>query len=263
MFKIILYTCIFLAAACKPQLKTATHSGTEIKTLSSETWHCSMPYQVASDSLYKFVIAKNYSLAKELGFKSPNYSDSLLKAKFYDPNPMSLQDNFVKECQTYLIKKLGKELFCNNLYLTLNSYGIDKGNNLDRRYLTFYFMMPGIVSKKTNIWTGFNLEIAEFKFSLLCSGRDKANIILPENIPDCGNRLDCGYLITRDSAVQIAIANHFISDSSQYILRSDGMYWMLFVEEQKLNYTRSLKIHMQTGLFKEDHIKPSDDVMDK
>jgi len=198
-----------------------------------------------------------------LGFKSPYYSDSALKASFYDPNPKYLQDDFVKECQMYLIKKLGAELYCKNLYLTLNSYGIDKGSEMDRRNLTFYFMMPGIASKKPNLWTGQSLEVAEFKFSVICTGRDKAKIIFPENLPNCKTRLDCNYIINRDSALQIAVANHFISDSSQYLLRSDGRYWMLFVDEQKLNLTRTLKINMQTGLFKEDSIQSANDIMDK
>lgn len=217
---------------------------------------------VTSDSLFSFAKITTSQKGKELGFKPTNYSDSLLKANFYNPNPRFSQDSFAKACQKYLFERLGEQLYCNNLYLTMNSFGVDKGYKMDKRHLTFFFLMPTIISKKAEMWTGKHLEHTQFSFTVNY-GPGYPEFIFPDNIPNCHGSPNCDYIINRDSAITIAKRNILISDSTKFTLTADGTYWRMSVDDATLNASRKIKIHMQTGEFNQEIFYPENDTPER
>jgi hypothetical protein len=261
MLKIAIVSLLSLTVACRPPLKTSKLS--KLTDTIQILKNCSIPYMVTSDSLFSFVQITTSQRGMKLGFPLKIYSDSLLKANFYNSNPKYLQDSFVKACQRYLFERLGEQLYCNNLYMTMNSFGIDKGYKMDRRNLTFYFLMPTIISKKAEPWTGMQLEHTQFLFSLNISNPDFPVFIFPENVPDCNGSSDCGYRINRDSAILIAKRNNLLSDTTKFALTADGIYWRMSIDDYVLDTSRKIKINIQTGEIKQEISYPANDVMER
>jgi hypothetical protein len=262
MYKVIVLSCIFSVAACRPQLKITNKPDTTKQNTSNSVSGCNIPYDVDSDSLFNFALHTNTQRARVLGFKPKSYSDSTIGATFYRKTPQSTQDSCLRICQQYLFAHLGAYLYCNNLYLTINSFEIDQ-NNCNIRYLTFNFLVPHVVTFKTNIWTGKNLANTEFKFTIDYRDKKAPKITIPENVPDCKDLLDCGFTINRDSAITLLKKNHYLQDGLKenvdYSLTTNGREWE-FKHADKKTGILFIKINMQNGLISKQMAYFEDDI---
>ncbi len=246
MHRVTLLMVFVLTMACKPSLKQLNHSDPKVNPIESKD-SCGFPYQVRSAELVKTGLQNYFKLTHKSSYPYPT-------SNYYDENPVKEQDSFALASQNYLRSKLGEWLYCNNLYITPNSFGITRDSLQDQRSIVFFFLMPGIVSEEPNQWTGKKLEVAYFQFVLDLKDKSGAKMILPKNVPDCGNSPDCMYKVTRDSAIGIAKSNNYISDTTNYSLVTDGINWTMVVYKNGKRPQEKMIINMQTGKFRWEKI---------
>jgi len=224
---------------------------------------CGYPIHVTVDSLINY-LDKDFTkkLLEKTGQKE------IVKRKFLysdSPSIKAKYDSAFNKCEDYLIERLGKCIYCNYIDIDANhflcgynfiretnkaTYTPNSNSVLAVRY---GLQLPNLINKKSYGYKGYincQYERIEIEFKIKTNSDSSLTVIYPTNIPDCKNypNCDCGFVITRDSAIAIVKRIGFIQDNDKIrdMNPDDGINWIIELAE-KAGVTKSIKINLRTG----------------
>lgn len=208
---------------------------------------CGYPIHVSADSLVNFVI-KDYK--KRTG-RNISYTDEQWRKDFYDNTRDIKYEAAFNKCQDYLIQRLGKYVYCNYIDMTLNSFEIwryrQNSKLFDGINLHYGLQLPNLkLSQRSGGYLDLKYERIDIKFQFQLQADSSLSIIYPTNVPDCKGLPDCGFIITKDKAIEIAKKNDFLHDNDKYRIITDGINWEITLAEDK-GIIKSVTINLQTG----------------
>jgi hypothetical protein len=210
---------------------------------------CHMPWNVSADSMVRFTLSEY----KRRFHKSvlPN-SDEFFRIYYYDETRGIKYDEAFRKTREHLVRKLGAEVFCRYVYLTMNSFTM-KGDSF---ILKYYFLIPGISldpDEKPNPWFDTSLQDITFKYRMLVQKDGSLKISYP-SVPDCHGLPDCGIKVTRAGAYSIVQELGWENPPPLYCdtyeIRNEGMYWIIERIEGLGGspvLVKQMRVHMQTG----------------
>ena len=217
--------------------------------LKAQEMPCKYPLNVSADSLVNFV---KHDFARRTG-KPPQIDPEDWQMYFYD-NTRGINFSVAyAQAQDFLMKRLGRSVYCNYVDLTLNSFEINATNS-DEFYLTFMLQLPGLENPKQQGYMQYQYEVIPIKFTMNLQPDNWLSITYPTNVPDCGGQPDCGFKITKDKALSMARANNIITNSVDYLIDTDGKDWLLKTSSDGWNKINLYRINLQTGAISEKQV---------
>ena len=206
---------------------------------------CRVPVSVNADSLFeyakqKYIAAAGTSITPELIEHWTAYK--------YDKNDENNLDDAFKICQKHLISKLGENVYCKYINLTID--GFSRKEYLPGLYrLTYLFEPSPILNKNNSSNQHYMYQKISYDYLIQFFSDKQFEITFP-NVPDCNGTEDCGYIITLDKAVEIAFNAKFLNDTIRYNIQSDGFNWIITTYDTCSRSTmNSLQINLKTGKY--------------
>jgi hypothetical protein len=215
-----------------------------IPAFSQNPYQCHYPIHVSADSLLNIIIHDICYPCKNCKYV-PCQSCEDWKKDFDDKLNGIKIDSALWKCQDYLIEHLGSSVYCNYINMYLNSFT----GRPNRWRLSFGFQLPNLKLKNRQmIGTLYSeYEYVNFEFVLTLLKDSSIIITYPDNVPNCNGLLDCGFVYTKEKAIELAKNIGFLNDSSRYYIKPDGINWQIDIAEDKHGQTKTIKINIQTG----------------
>ena len=196
---------------------------------------CHYPSHVSADSLINIIIKK------DIHYNCPSCEE--YKKNFEGKIQGIKYDSALWKCQNYLIQHLGSSVYCNYVDMYLNSF------NAPSNYfvLSFGLQLPNLKHKQRWGTKDCQYERVNIEFRFKLQKDSSISITYPTNVPDCNGLPDCGFVYTKEKAIEVAKNTGFLNDSSKYYMEPDGINWVIDLAEDKHGQTKTIKINIQTG----------------
>jgi len=205
--------------------------------------NCKIPLHVTVDSLNNFLmkdflISTYQTTIPENGIKHRKQLDSLISQtkKF---------DSFRWCCENYLLKKLGKDVYCNYIDIISSTCCAIETRPTNAFLLRYHLQLPNLIRSGKHGWRQTNYELIDITFKLVINTDSTLQIIYPTNIPDCKGLPDCGFIITKDKAIAVLKKKNILPDDIKYYIEADGINWVIMFEDKEA--IKTIKINLQTG----------------
>jgi len=175
---------------------------------------------------------------------------------FFSKKSTKLQvkyDSAFYKCEDYLIKRLGKSFYCNYLVIDVNNFIVGHLNNqntITDIVITFGFQLPNLTYVHRYGPHGYihcQYEVVKVNFGIIIQSDSSLTIKYPKIVPECNGLPDCGFKVTRDSALSIAERMGFRKEANTYEkINTDGLNWNIEYEDKE-GESWIIKIDLKTG----------------
>ncbi len=210
---------------------------------------CRYPLQVSADSLVNFV-RKDFEWRTG---KPTQIEPEDWKMYFYDNTRGINFTSAYNQAQQFLLKKLGREVFCRYTELMLSSFEINP-ENPNEFFLTYFLQLPTLENLHQVGYMQFNYEVIPLKFSFYLQPDNSLNIVYPVVVPECNGQPDCGIKITKEKALNMARTRSIISDKVDYFVETDGKDWIIKTSPDGGKTVNLHRINLQTGEVSEKQV---------
>jgi hypothetical protein len=204
---------------------------------------CKIPLHITVDSLNNLLMTAflrdTHQKSVPIGAKQHRKELDSLKSQTKD------FDSIRWCCENYLLKKLGKDVYCNYIDIispTCCSIETRPTNGFTLRY---QMQLPNLLTPSViHGWRATNHELVDIIFQLIVNTDNTLQIIYPTNVPDCKGLPDCGFVITKDKAIDILKKNGILPENKKYSINTDGIDWVVVFEDGAI---KTVKVDLQTG----------------
>ncbi len=210
---------------------------------------CKYPIHVSADALVKSV---RQDFEKRTG-KPPQIEEEDWKLYFYDNTRGLNFDTAYWHAQKFLIQKLGREVFCNYVEMSLHSFEIN-ADNTNEFGLTFFLQLPNLENPKQQGYMQFKYEVLPLKFTFYPKADNSLSIIYPPFVPECNGLPDCGFKITKDKALALARSKNIITNNVDYFVETDGKDWIIKTSPDVGKTINLHRINLKTGELSEKQV---------
>jgi len=222
MHKVIWYMLIMLViGSCRSQLQDTKEQDRSISKNDGVTF-CKIPLNIGADSLSKLIQYETEVRFKD-DYRFSTY-DRLAINKFNECLKNGIKiDEALKECQKYLLDKLGSHVYCNYLYLMFNTISITESKNVT---ICFGFSLPNLRTNTKSIWADSLLDEWAICFYLPYQEDGKLVINYPV-LPDCTESFDCGFIFSKQMVIDTLYKSNFLKmgDTFTTELSEDFQSW--------------------------------------
>lgn len=204
---------------------------------------CKIPLHITIDSLNNFLmkdflISTYQTTIPANGIKHRKQLDSLLlRTKKIDSIRWC--------CENYLLKKLGKDVYCNYIDIISSTCCAIETRPINAFLLRYNLELPNLVNSVVHGWRRKNYELIDIVFKLVINADSTLQIIYPTNVPDCKGLPDCGFVITKDKAISILKKSKTLPDGITYSINVDGINWVVMFEDKEA--IKTVRVNLQTG----------------
>jgi hypothetical protein len=202
---------------------------------------CHFPIHVPADSLINILI-KDADSPND--YKNTTYVSGCKycpesKKKFDEKMKIINFDSLLWKCQDYLIQRIGSAFYCKYVDMDMTSF--------DNK-INFGVQLPNIEQNENRGGKKYQYERMNIDFTIR-RNKDGSfkEVVYPTNIPVCNGLPDCGFVYTREKALEVVKSTGFLKEGSGYYIRPDGIDWEITLPEDKHGGTYSVKVNMQTG----------------
>ena len=192
---------------------------------------CHYPIHVSADSLINIII-KDINYCSTCADYKKNFDNKIKGVKY---------DSALWKCQDYLIQHLGSSVYCNYIDMYLNSFNAPSNWFV----LSFGLQLPNLKHEQRWYNIDCHYERVTIEFSFKLQNDSSISITYPDNVPDCNGLPDCGFVYTKEKAIEVAKNTGFLNDSSKYSIQPNGINWVIELDNQGI--TKIIKINIQTG----------------
>ncbi|MEO6902398.1 MAG: hypothetical protein ABI315_04500 [Bacteroidia bacterium] len=204
--------------------------------------NCNIPIGISVDSLNNYLMSDylKRTYQKNISKSSIEFRTEFDLAKSKTKN----FDSIYLSCENYLIKKLGKDIYCKYIDMQGGCCSIEKFPT-EGFMIRYGLQLPNLVNKLNYGWAHYNYERIDVDFKIVTNADSTLQITYPANVPDCNGLPDCGFKITKEKAIKILIKKKIIKKDTKYSVKVDGINWVVgFVDSECI---KSIKINLQTG----------------
>jgi hypothetical protein len=210
---------------------------------------CRYPLQVSADSLVNFV-RKDFEWRTG---KPSQIEPEDWKMYFYDNTRGIDFTTAFNQAQSFLVNKLGRTVYCKYTDLMLSSFEINPTNS-NEFYLTYFLQLPNLENPHQTGYMRFNYEVIPLKFTFSLQPDNSLKTTFPTNVPECNGQPDCGFIITKEKALDLARANNIITSSVDYFIETDGRDWIISTSPDGGRTVNVNRINLQTGQVSEKQV---------
>jgi hypothetical protein len=206
------------------------------------------------DSLVQIAI-KDVNIYNNTARKfNPQFDSLLFRKNFNNAKLPPIFDSAFRQCFELLKNKLGDDLTCNNIVSFRHGFSISQKQNKKEIVLDFGFKYP--IKKSSNndsnfVRNSYHIKVTEeyfayfdFKFSI----EDKGIILIssPQNIIDCQDKVNCGFIISSDKALEILQKEGILMDNDNVRFQVHGLILKVSLYQENMT-DRNVSINLQTG----------------
>lgn len=241
MYKVITFSLILLVnGSCGVHLQ-AKKNAHDLNSKSASIVECKIP-GISADSISRLIQWETVNRFKN-NYRFSTY-DSFAIKKYNDFSQRGININeALKECQSYLIKKLGSYVYCNYVFARFNTFSIYEGNNAT---ICFGFSIPNLKSENKSVWADSLLEETSLCFELPYQKDGKLVINYPK-LPTCSGTKDCGFIYSKKMAIDILYKINFLHNEDVYFTElTDDFQWR--VTKKYAHQEDIIKINIKSGV---------------
>jgi hypothetical protein len=207
---------------------------------------CKIPLHITVDSLNNYLMADYLISTNQTTI--PANAIEYRKQFDYQKSQTKDFDSIRWCCENYLLKKLGKSVYCNYVdIISSTCCSIETGPSTKGFTLSYDLQLPNLTTKRvTHGWRSTYYELVSITFKLIVNPDSTLQIIYPTNVPDCKGLPDCGFIITKDKAIDILKKSGTLPDNINYSIEADGINWVIVFEDKEA--VKTVKVNLQTGV---------------
>ena len=204
--------------------------------------NCNIPIGISVDSLNNYLMTdfliRTYQ--KNIPKRSIEFRAKFDSAKSATKN----FDSIYLCCENYLIKKLGKDIYCKYVDMQRGCCSIET-RPTNGFIIRYGLQLPNLVSKLRYGWVDYNYERVDVNFRILTNNDSTLQIIYPTNVPDCNGLPHCGFKITKEKAIKILLKKKILKKDTKYSIEADGINWVVGFADNESE--KSINVNLQTG----------------
>lgn len=149
-------------------------------------------------------------------------------------------------CENYLLKMLGKDVYCKYIDIISSTCCSIETRTTKSFTLIYQLQLPNLLTPSIiHGWRATDHELVNINFQLIVNADSTLQIIYPTNVPDCKGLPDCGFVITKDKAVDILKKSGVLPENMKYSINVDGINWIVMFEDKEA--IKTVKVDLQTG----------------
>ena len=206
------------------------------------TTNCNIPTGISVDSLNNYLMT---DYLKRTYQKNIPKGSKDFRAKFDSAKSKTKNfDSIYLCCESYLIKKLGKDIYCKYVDMQRGCCSIEN-RPVDGFMIRYGLQLPNLHSKVRYGWVDYEYERISVDFRIVTNQDSTLQIIYPTNVPNCNGLPDCGFKITKDKAIKILIRKKILKKDSKYNIEVDGINWVVGFADSECE--KSIKVNIQSG----------------
>ena len=153
-------------------------------------------------------------------------------------------------CENYLLKNLGKDVYCKYIDLISSTCCSIETRPKKGFTLRYQLQLPNLFTPSIiHGWRATNHELVDIVFILEVNQDSTLKIIYPTNVPNCKGLPDCGFVITKDKAIDILKKSGILPENMKYSITVDGINWIVMFEDKEA--IKTIKVDLQTGKLSE------------
>ena len=205
--------------------------------------NCNIPIHLTVDSLNNFLM-RDY--LKRVGQTTIPIRSVEFREKFdYEKSKTKNFDSIYWCCENYLIKKLGKDIYFKYVDMQRGCCSIET-KTINGFMIRYGLQLPNLLSKVRYGWVDYIYERISVDFKVVIQEDSTLQIIYPSNVPDCKGLPDCGFIVTKEKAIETLKKSGVLSDKISYSIEPDGINWVVMFKDEESEKT--VKINLQTGV---------------